>query len=328
MLGDLNCDTLKAHNESNTPTKRIKSLYELYQLSQLIDEPTRITMTTSSLIDHIVTNTPENISDSDVIHTGISDHSLIFAIRKISVLKTQENTVEIRSMKNFDDKKFSAELLKQRWEHLYFFADNPNTMWEMWKTMFLEVLDKHAPLQHKKIRSKKVPWITSNIKELIIQRDKLERKAILTNLENDRSNYKTSRNEVNTKLRDAKRNYYSTTIAGQKFNPKRAWKSINSLLGKQKKPTLVNELSLNENCLTSSKSIAEGFNNYFSNIGPELASKIDSSNCNFEIYVKNAKLEFTAFKPVVVSHVCRLLYMAFQAIKPLALTKFLLKLLK
>ena len=48
MLGDLNCDTLKAHNESNTPTKRIKSLYELYQLSQLIDEPTRITMTTSS----------------------------------------------------------------------------------------------------------------------------------------------------------------------------------------------------------------------------------------------------------------------------------------
>ena len=59
--------------------------------------------------------------------------------------------------------------------------------------------------------------------------------------------------------------------------------------------------------MTSSKSIAEGFNNYFSNIGPELASKIDSSNCNFEMYVKNAKSEFTAFKPVVASHVCRLL---------------------
>ena len=85
ILGVLNCDTLKAHNESKTPTKRIKSLYELYQLSQLMDEPTRITMTTSSLIDHIVTNTPEDISDSGVIHTGISDHSLIFAIRKISI---------------------------------------------------------------------------------------------------------------------------------------------------------------------------------------------------------------------------------------------------
>ena len=64
-------------------------------------------MTTSSLIDHIVTNTPEKISDFRVIHTGISDHSLIFAIRKISIIKKkQENTIEIRNMKNFDDQKF------------------------------------------------------------------------------------------------------------------------------------------------------------------------------------------------------------------------------
>ena len=81
-----------------------------------------------------------------MIHTGISDHSLIFAMRKISVLKRQQNTVEIRNMKNFDDKKFSAELLKQQWEYVCIFADDPNTMWEMWKKIFLEVLDKHAPL--------------------------------------------------------------------------------------------------------------------------------------------------------------------------------------
>ncbi len=34
-------------------------------------------MTTSSLIDHVVTNTPEKISHSGVVHTGISDHSLL-----------------------------------------------------------------------------------------------------------------------------------------------------------------------------------------------------------------------------------------------------------
>ena len=95
ILGDLNCDMLKTNNDLNLPTKKIKSLYELYQLSQLIKQATRITMTTSSLIDHIVTNTPEKISDSGVIHTGISDHSLIFAIRKISIIRKQENTIEI-----------------------------------------------------------------------------------------------------------------------------------------------------------------------------------------------------------------------------------------
>jgi hypothetical protein len=54
-------------------------------------------------------------------------------------------------------------------------------MWEIWKTLFLEVLDNHAPLQHKKIRTKKVPWITSAIKQLIITRDRFKRKAIITN---------------------------------------------------------------------------------------------------------------------------------------------------
>ena len=98
ILGDLNCNMFKTDKNANIPTKKIKTLYELYQLTQMIDEATRVTMTTSSLIDHIVTNTPEKISDSGVIHTGISDHSLVFAIRKISVIDKQENILEIRNI--------------------------------------------------------------------------------------------------------------------------------------------------------------------------------------------------------------------------------------
>jgi hypothetical protein len=67
-------------------------------------------------------------------------------------------------------------------------------MWEIWKTLFLEVLDNHAPLQHKKIK-------TSAIKQLIITRDIFKRKAITTNLEIGWLNYKTTRNKVNIQLR-------------------------------------------------------------------------------------------------------------------------------
>ena len=31
-------------------------------------------------------------------------------------------------MKNFDEGKFIEELLKQHWEYVYFFADDPNAM--------------------------------------------------------------------------------------------------------------------------------------------------------------------------------------------------------
>ena len=93
-------------------------------------------------------------------------------------------------------------------------------------------------------------------------RDLFKREAILTNNENDWLNFRATRNEVNVKLRNAKKDY-SSKIAGQKFNPKKVWKSINSLLGRQNKPTEVNELTVGNNNLTCPEDISEGFNEYF-----------------------------------------------------------------
>ena len=92
-----------------------------------------------------------------------------------------------------------------------------------------------------------------------------------------------------------------------KSNRKQAWKTINSLLGRQNKPIIVNELKLGENNPTNPRDIAEGFNDYFSNIGPNLASQINTQNFNFETYVKNIESEFAAFQPVTVNHVNQLL---------------------
>ena len=294
ILGDLNCDLINPVPDS--ATKKIKLLYELYQFTQLIDKATRVTITTSSLIDHMVTNTPEKISCVGVIHTGISDHSLIFAIRKTHMIAKQgANTIEIRNMKNFNEQNFLRDLSNQCWEYVYFYADNTNDMWEIWKQLFLEVLNKHAPLQTKRIRSKNTPWVTNEIKNLINTRDSLKRKAVITKLETDWQNYKMTRNKVNIELRKTKRDYFSNKIAGQKCNPREAWKTINSLMGRQNKPAIINELRIGESKLTNSRDIAEGFNEFFSNIGPDLASKIDTTNHNFLDYMPNAKSEFTTY---------------------------------
>ena len=82
ILGDLNCNMLK--HIPDQPTKTLKSIYEIYQLYHTIEEPTRITKTSSTLIDHHATNSIGKIVRSGLIHTGISDHSLIYAIRKIN----------------------------------------------------------------------------------------------------------------------------------------------------------------------------------------------------------------------------------------------------
>ena len=81
-------------------------------------------------------------------------------------------------------------------------------------------------------------------------------------------------------------------------------------MGRENKPTVANELTVGNKNLTCPEDIAEGFNEYFSNIGPdlELSSKIDSSNHNFETYIKSAKSDFAAFQPVTVSQISRLLH--------------------
>ena len=63
-------------------TKQYKEFCSVFGLKQIIQEPTRTTCSTSSLIDHILTNCCEKISQSGIINIGLSDHQLIFCTRK------------------------------------------------------------------------------------------------------------------------------------------------------------------------------------------------------------------------------------------------------
>jgi hypothetical protein len=75
-----------------------------------------------------------------------------------------------------------------------------------------------------------------------------------------------------------KAEYYRTNkIAHQKNNPKEAahWKTINDLLGRSPNDTTVNELKINDSNITPTEEIANAFNEYFTNIGPNLANSID-----------------------------------------------------
>ena len=103
-------------------TKRLKEILELCQLKQLIDSPTRITKTTQSLLDVAITSTLEIVIFSGVVHLGVSDHSLIHAIRKINArsnTKVQHhNFLEYRNFKNFNVTRFLDDLYDVSWEDI------------------------------------------------------------------------------------------------------------------------------------------------------------------------------------------------------------------
>ena len=70
----------------HTMINRYREFCQIH-LKQLITCPTHVTCNTSTLIDHILTNSTEKIFQSGVIDSGISDHQLIFCTRKVKQVK-------------------------------------------------------------------------------------------------------------------------------------------------------------------------------------------------------------------------------------------------
>ena len=62
LLGDLNFDFTPSIKSSNEST--LAELFDIYGLSQIIEEPTRITEKSSTMIDLCLTNTLSTVVDS------------------------------------------------------------------------------------------------------------------------------------------------------------------------------------------------------------------------------------------------------------------------
>ena len=54
LMGDINCDLSQecGRSPSDSNSRHLLNLYQLFSLKQIIKEPTRVTLTTSTLIDH------------------------------------------------------------------------------------------------------------------------------------------------------------------------------------------------------------------------------------------------------------------------------------
>ena len=59
----------------------------MFPLKQLIEVPTRVTFSNSTIIDPILASFPNRVSQQGVTDVGLSDHQLIYFTRKISRMK-------------------------------------------------------------------------------------------------------------------------------------------------------------------------------------------------------------------------------------------------
>lgn len=168
ILGDLNCNVMA--NPPENHTQHILDLFINYQLTQIIVDPTRVNNNSKTLIDLFITNRCESIIHSGVYPLSISDHNLIYAVRKIGLPKGQPRYTECRNFKNFDEMNFKLNLKRVCWPSINTFAD-VNEACEAWTSVFLGVVDKHAPRRSFRVRNRPCPWLNSEVKKLMFDRD-------------------------------------------------------------------------------------------------------------------------------------------------------------
>ena len=80
----------------------------------LIDKATRTeqkgSITTSTLIDILLTNKPDQFKCGGIYHPSLNDHALIYGILKEKLPRQPSKLITFRSYKNFDCDKFTQDL--------------------------------------------------------------------------------------------------------------------------------------------------------------------------------------------------------------------------
>ena len=102
-------------NLSSPLFSKYKELYQTFSLKKIIQKPTRVTSTTSSLLDHILRNNAWKASHKGAIDVGLSDHQLIYCTRKILRIHlhtNMHNQSRVRSLKHCTPELLIEELEK------------------------------------------------------------------------------------------------------------------------------------------------------------------------------------------------------------------------
>lgn len=234
-LGDFNINFFNLSNP-------IMDTFESYGLQQLIDEPTRVTQSSSTLIDPIFINTPDLVTRYGTASSnGISDHNLVYVDMSLNIKKPPPRMFSFRSFKNFNQPNFEYDLLNIPW-HRIFQERNIETKIELFNQFIIELFDAHAPMIEVRATKPKAPWLNDEIRRLKTLRDKCWQKFKKSRTEDEHLIYKNIRNQTLSAIRTAKKTHIVNI--SQQNNTAKLWKTLQTLnIRSQKNDTLPVHLS-------------------------------------------------------------------------------------
>lgn len=219
-MGDFNVNLFNIGNP-------IDSCFQSFNFTQLINEPTRITGTSSTLIDPIFVSNNSIVNNFGTISMdGISDHKMVFCDIKTKSFKMKPKNVVYRNFKNFDLNLFLADLHNLPWFNIISENDIDIKI-KLFNDFISYLFDIHAPVKQVRVTKPRAPWLTSNLKLIMKERDRALQKYKRTHSNNDWSRYKELRNYTLTMVRSEKKGFLKSVCL--KNNSKNTWGALKAL---------------------------------------------------------------------------------------------------
>ena len=143
----------KLKSSSSALVSKYKEFCQTVSLTEIIKEPTRITCSASTLLDHILTNSSEKkVSQKGVIDVGILDHQLIYCTSKVKRIKhDMHNQIQVRSSKKFSAKIFTNVLKTIQFPNYNIFP-NVNVTYSDLLNNISDTIDSVAPIKNIRIK--------------------------------------------------------------------------------------------------------------------------------------------------------------------------------
>ena len=285
ITGDTNINLLKC-SEHKPSTDYFDALLSNGFIPK-ITVPTRVTHKSATLIDHIFVNEAQaNSSHSGTIKISMTDHYFNFIFLGNSKKWKYPKKVTYRPYSETNIKRFDEALRNHDFNYLLQ-LDDPNAAYDNLMETYNTILDDVIPMKTVRFNKHKhnlKPWVTSSIRESIKYRDKLHQKLKKTKsvprrqiLEKAYNDYRAFLHKV---IKSARRKYERQLFENCRRDSKLIWDNINKILGRNNhKINIPDEINdENGSKLSNLRDIANGFNEYYVNVGPNLARKIHSND--------------------------------------------------
>ena len=236
---------------------------------QLIDTFTRIRNVNGSVqrscLDHVTVNCISKMTRPEIHGVGQSDHLGVMVTKHTNELRKAARTTKKRVYKDFVEKDFIEDIRKAKADGLFeelFDTDDIEKAGDIFTEVFRNILDKHAPIKVIQNRKNYVPYISKELKVIMKARDDLKVIAATTGETEDFEKYKHKRNEVSTKLKTAKSDYFHSKFSQENQSSGDVWKTAFTILGKNKSE-FPSQILIGRNLCSTPSIIAEEMNNFF-----------------------------------------------------------------